>query len=137
MPEPSTSLKKCGNLSSNSGRVVTAKPQPIEMAMIKPLRLLRATLSNIWIPAAIIIANIIKPAPPNTGNGIDTINADQTGGTEFPVHDLFSEKRLMIGENWAYFDRIDFENPYIIAIPMKVVGCDGSPVRAIAVEWED
>ena len=68
--------------------------------------------------------------------GIDTINADQTGGTEFPVHDLFSEKRLMIGENWAYFDRIDFENPYIIAIPMKVVGCDGSPVRAIAVEWE-
>ena len=69
--------------------------------------------------------------------GIDTINADQTGGTEFPVHDLSSEKRLMIGENWAYFDRIDFENPYIIAIPMKVVGCDGSPVRAIAVEWED
>lgn len=69
--------------------------------------------------------------------GIDTINADQTGGTEFPVHDLFSEKRLMIRENWAYFDRIDFENPYIIAIPMKVVGCDGSPVRAIAVEWED
>lgn len=69
--------------------------------------------------------------------GIDTINADQTGGTEFPVHDLFSEKRLMIGEKWAYFDRIDFENPYIIAIPMKVVGCDGSPVRAIAVEWED
>lgn len=69
--------------------------------------------------------------------GIDTINADQTGGTEFPDHDLFSEKRLMIGENWAYFDRIDFENPYIIAIPMKVVGCDGSPVRAIAVEWED
>ena len=69
--------------------------------------------------------------------GIDTINADQTGGTEFPVHDLFSEKRWMIGENWAYFDRIDFENPYIIAIPMKVVGCDGSPVRAIAVEWED
>ena len=69
--------------------------------------------------------------------GIDTINADQTGGTEFPVHDLFSEKRLMIGENWAYFDQIDFENPYIIAIPMKVVGCDGSPVRAIAVEWED
>lgn len=69
--------------------------------------------------------------------GIDTINADQTGGTEFPVHDLFSEKRLMIGENWAYFDQIDFENPYIIAIPMKIVGTDGSPVRPIAVEWED
>ena len=61
--------------------------------------------------------------------GIDTINADQTGGTEFPVHDLFSEKRLMIGENWAFFDQIDFERPYIIALPMKLIGCDGSPER--------
>ena len=67
--------------------------------------------------------------------GIDTINADQTGGTEFPVHDLFSEKRLMIGENWAFFDQIDFERPYVIALPMKLIGCDGSPVRAIAVQW--
>ena len=33
----------------------------------------------------------------------DTINADQTGGTEFPVHDLFSEKRLMIGEKLGLF----------------------------------
>ncbi|MDE8707399.1 cyclase family protein, partial [[Ruminococcus] torques] len=54
--------------------------------------------------------------------GIDTINADQTGGTEFPVHDLFSEKRLMIGENWSFFDQIDFERPYIIALPMKSIG---------------
>ncbi len=69
--------------------------------------------------------------------GIDTINADQTGGTEFPVHDLFAEKRLMIGENWAFFDQIDFDHPYVIALPMKVVGCDGSPVRAIALQWED
>lgn len=69
--------------------------------------------------------------------GIDTINADQTGGTEFPVHDLFSEKRLMIGENWAFFDQIDFERPYVIALPMKLIGCDGSPVRAIAVQWEE
>lgn len=69
--------------------------------------------------------------------GIDTINTDQTGGTEFPVHDLFSEKRLMIGENWAFFDQIDFERPYVIALPMKLIGCDGSPVRAIAVQWEE
>lgn len=66
--------------------------------------------------------------------GIDTINADQTGGTEFPVHDLFSEKRLMIGENWAYFDQIDFDNVVVAAFPMKIVGTDGSPVRAVAME---
>lgn len=67
---------------------------------------------------------------------IDTINADQTGGTEFPVHDLFSEKRLMIGENWAYFDQIDFDNVVVAAFPMKIVGTDGSPVRAVAMEIE-
>lgn len=67
---------------------------------------------------------------------IDTINADQTGGTEFPVHDLFSEKRLMIGENMAYFDKIDFDNVVVAAFPLKIVGCDGSPVRAVAMEIE-
>ncbi|WP_054956323.1 cyclase family protein [Paenibacillus dakarensis] len=68
--------------------------------------------------------------------GIDTINADKTGGTEFPVHDLFSEKRLMIGENWAYFDKIDFENVVVAAFPLKIVNGDGSPVRAVAMEVE-
>lgn len=67
---------------------------------------------------------------------IDTINADKTGGTEFPVHDLFSEKRLMIGENMAYFDQIDFDNVVIAAFPLKIVGTDGSPVRAVAMEIE-
>jgi len=67
---------------------------------------------------------------------IDTINADRTGGTEFPVHDLFSEERLMIGENMAYFDRIDFENVVVAAFPLKIAGTDGSPVRAVAMEVE-
>jgi len=67
---------------------------------------------------------------------IDTINADQTGGTEFPVHDLFAAKRQMIGENMAYFDLIDFDNPVIAAFPLKLVGCDGSPVRAVAMDLE-
>ena len=65
------------------------------------------------------------------------MNADQSGGTEFPVHDLFSEKRLMIGENWAYLDQIDFENVYVAAFPLKITGCDGSPVRAVAIEIEE
>ena len=69
--------------------------------------------------------------------GIDTINADQTGGTEFPVHISFSEKRLMIGENWAYFDRIELERPIVIALPKNIIGCDGTPVRAIAEQWEE
>ncbi len=69
---------------------------------------------------------------------IDTINADRTGGTEFPVHDLFAAKRLMIGENMAYFDKIDFDdNILIAAFPLKISGTDGSPVRAVAMQIEN
>lgn len=68
---------------------------------------------------------------------IDTINADRTGGTEFPVHDLFAAKRLMIGENMAYFDKIDFDSNLVIAaFPLKISGADGSPVRAVAMQIE-
>lgn len=67
---------------------------------------------------------------------MDTINVDQSVGTDFPVHNMFSEKRLMIGENWAYFDHIDFDNVVVAAFPMKIVGTDGSPVRAVAMEIE-
>jgi kynurenine formamidase len=67
---------------------------------------------------------------------IDTINADKTGGTEFPIHDLFAERRLMIGENMAYFDKIDFDHVVVCAFPLKIAGTDGSPVRAVAMELE-
>jgi kynurenine formamidase len=67
---------------------------------------------------------------------IDTINVDKTGGTEFPVHDIFAEKRLVIGENMTNFDKIDFENVIVSAFPLCIVGTDGSPVRAVAMELE-
>ena len=70
--------------------------------------------------------------------GIDTMNADSSTKGEFPVHDLFAEKRLMIGENWAYLDKIDFEDGlYVAAFPLKIKGVDGSPVRAVAIQIED
>jgi len=68
--------------------------------------------------------------------GIDTINADQTGGTEFPVHDLFSNRNLMIGENWGHFDRIQSDNFYLASFPIRW-HCDGSPVRPVAIEVVD
>lgn len=70
--------------------------------------------------------------------GIDTMNADSSTKGKFPVHDLFAEKRLMIGENWAYLDQIDFEDGlYVAAFPLKIKGVDGSPVRAVAIQIEE
>jgi kynurenine formamidase len=68
--------------------------------------------------------------------GIDTINLDNSGGTEFPIHDMYAENEGLIAENLAYFDNIDFENPFVIFLPLKLIGCDGSPVRAVAVKFE-
>jgi kynurenine formamidase len=68
--------------------------------------------------------------------GIDAINLDNTGGTEFPIHDMYSEAGGIIAENLANLDSVDFESPFIIFLPLKLAGCDGSPVRAVAVDFE-
>jgi kynurenine formamidase len=67
--------------------------------------------------------------------GIDTINLDNTGGTEFPIHDMFSAAGGIIAENLAHLDAVDFDSPFIIFLPLKLIGCDGSPVRAVAVDF--
>lgn len=68
--------------------------------------------------------------------GIDAINIDSSGGDEFPIHDMYAASGGMIAENLANFDLINFENPFFIALPLKLKGCDGSPVRAVAVQFK-
>jgi len=42
---------------------------------------------------------------------------------------------LMIGENWAHLDKIDFDDGlWVAAFPLKIQGVDGSPVRAVAMQ---
>ena len=66
----------------------------------------------------------------------DCINLDSTGGTEFPLHDMYSAGNGIIAENLAHFDDIDFDDPFVIFLPLKLIGVDGSPVRAVAVQFE-
>jgi kynurenine formamidase len=67
--------------------------------------------------------------------GIDAINLDNTGGREFPIHDMYSKAGGIIAENLAHLDSVDFDSPYIIFLPLKLIGCDGSPVRAVAIDF--
>ena len=67
--------------------------------------------------------------------GIDAINLDFTGGTKFPIHDLYAGAGGIIAENLANLDSVDFDSPFIIFLPLKLAGCDGSPVRAVAIEF--
>ena len=77
-----------------------------------------------------LLANGIKTV------AIDAINIDKTGGTAFPIHDMYADESGLIAENLAHFDEIDFAEPFVIFLPLRLVGVDGSPVRAVAVEFE-
>lgn len=65
---------------------------------------------------------------------MDTLNVDKTGEAVFPVHELFAQNNLLIGENWKSFDQISSLKFILSAFPLNISGTDGSPVRAVAVE---
>jgi kynurenine formamidase len=68
---------------------------------------------------------------------IDALNIDPPDGSSFPAHEAITAVNGVIGENFMNFDQIDFADPYIIALPLYLPKSDGSPVRAIAIEFED
>lgn len=65
---------------------------------------------------------------------IDCINIDITGGSSFPVHDAIAAVDGIIAENLTNFEGIDFVDPLICAFPLRIIGSDGSPVRAVAIQ---
>ena len=66
---------------------------------------------------------------------IDTLNADFTGGEAFPIHDLFADAGGFIAENLAGTAALTpGVDPLLVLLPLNLVGCDGAPVRAVALE---
>lgn len=66
---------------------------------------------------------------------IDTLNADFTGGEEFPIHEMFAAAGGLIAENLAgTADLAPGLEPLLVLLPLNIVGCDGAPVRAVALE---
>jgi kynurenine formamidase len=71
--------------------------------------------------------------------GLDAINIDETpddthAGVGFPVHHLIAKAGGVICENLTNLDSIDFDQPVISLLPMKFIGIDGAPVRAVAMQ---
>ncbi len=54
--------------------------------------------------------------------GIDAINLDHTGGTEFPIHDMYAAAGGIIAENLANLDKVDLTDPFLIFLPLKLIG---------------
>lgn len=71
--------------------------------------------------------------------GLDAINIDETPdethpGVGFPVHHLIAKAGGVICENLTNLGSIDFANPLVSLLPMKFIGIDGAPVRAVAMQ---
>jgi kynurenine formamidase len=71
--------------------------------------------------------------------GLDALNIDETPtdenpGEGFPAHHLIAEAGGVICENLCNLESITFADPFISILPLKFIGIDGAPVRAVALE---
>ena len=74
--------------------------------------------------------------------GLDTPNVDETpddwhpGGT-YPCHHMIAEAGGVIVENLANLAAVDFPDPFLSVLPLRLTGADGAPVRAVAMQLAD
>jgi kynurenine formamidase len=63
----------------------------------------------------------------------DWVNPGDLSTAEFPTHRTLLPKGIYIIENLTNLDKIPGTRCQLIALPLKLKGCSGSPVRVIAV----
>jgi kynurenine formamidase len=68
-----------------------------------------------------------------SGVGIDTASLDHGPSTDFVTHRVLNGAGLYGLENVANLDRVPVTGALVIALPMKIKGGSGGPVRLIAI----
>ena len=64
--------------------------------------------------------------------GIDALSLDETQGEDFPAHAALLSAGGVVVENLTNLAAIDHPEPTLSVLPLPLRGCDGSPVRAVA-----
>lgn len=64
--------------------------------------------------------------------GVDTASIDYGPSTDFIVHQVANGMNVPGLENVAHLDRLPAVGSWIIALPMKIAGGSGGPVRIVA-----
>jgi len=64
--------------------------------------------------------------------GIDTASIDYGQSTLFESHRILFEKNIPAFENVAALDQLPPTGAYAIALPMKIKGGSGAPLRIVA-----
>ena len=65
--------------------------------------------------------------------GIDTPSIDYGQSSSFPTHQLLFAANIPAFENVANLDRLPPRGSFVIALPMKIKGGSGGPLRIVAV----
>jgi kynurenine formamidase len=65
--------------------------------------------------------------------GIDTASIDFGQSTGFESHRILYEQNLPAFENLTNLDRVPATGAFIVALPMKIRGGSGAPLRAVAI----
>ncbi len=71
---------------------------------------------------------------------LDVLSVDETPdeshpGDGFPCHQLIAERGGVVVENLTALEQIDFDEPFISVLPLRLSGADGAPTRAVAIEF--
>jgi kynurenine formamidase len=65
--------------------------------------------------------------------GIDTPSIDYGQSRSFPVHQVLFASNIPAFENVANLDRLPPQGSFVIALPMKIKGGSGGPLRIVAI----
>jgi kynurenine formamidase len=65
--------------------------------------------------------------------GIDTASIDYGQSTRYESHRVLFEREIPAFENLAALDRLPARGAFVVALPMKIGGGSGGPLRAIAI----
>jgi kynurenine formamidase len=70
---------------------------------------------------------------------LDTLNIDETPddehpGVGFPCHLLVAAVGGIVVENLTNLEAVDFPDPLISVLPLRLTGADGGPTRAVAID---
>ena len=65
--------------------------------------------------------------------GIDTASIDRGQSTTYESHRILTEQNIPAFENLTNLDRLPASGAHVVALPMKIGGGSGGPLRAVAI----
>ena len=71
-------------------------------------------------------------ADPAKGLGVDTASIDNGASHDFQVHRLVMAQNVPGFENLAHLEELPETGAWIVALPMKIAGGSGGPLRIVA-----